>query len=83
MPPWTRARAAASSAAAAELAAARARVHGGAGDLREQHDAEERLAALLRPLALLDPDTHRAELATALEALVGLRWRLGDPDGSR
>jgi hypothetical protein len=74
---------AAADAAAAELAAARARVQDGAGDLREQHDAQERLAALLRPLALLDPDRHRAELATALEALVGLRWRLGDPDGSR
>jgi hypothetical protein len=74
---------AAPEAAAAELAAARARVHDAANDLREQHDAQEHLAALLRPLALLDPDTHRAELVTALEALVGLRWRLGDPDGSR
>jgi len=74
---------AAADAAAAELAATRSRVHDGGGDLREQHDAQEHLAALLRPLALLDPDAHRAELVTALEALVGLRWRLGDPDGSR
>ncbi len=74
---------AAAEAAAAELAAARARVHDGGSDLRGQHDAQERLAALLRPLALLDPEAHRTELVTALEALVGLRWRLGDPDGSR
>lgn len=74
---------AAADAAAAELAAARDRVHDAGDDLRTQHDAQERLAALLRPLALLDPDTHGAELVTALEALVGLRWRLGDPDGSR
>lgn len=45
--------------------------------------ARERLAALLRPVAVAEPDRHRDELLATLEALVGLRWRLGDPDGSR
>ena len=70
-------------AAAAELATARDRVRGAGDNLRELRDAQERLVGLLRPLAVVDPDAHRAELASALEALVGLRWRLGDPDGSR
>jgi hypothetical protein len=74
---------AAADAAAAELTAARDRVRESGDDLQSQHDSTERLAALLRPLALLDPDTHRAELVASLEALVGLRWRLADPDGSR
>lgn len=73
----------AAESAARELATARDRVQHAGDDLRAQHDARERLAALLRPLAALDPQTHRAELAAGLEALVGLRWRLGDPDGSR
>ena len=37
---------------------------------------------VLRPLAAVDPG-HRDELAAVLESLVGLLWRLGDPDGSR
>ncbi|MGV8909937.1 MAG: hypothetical protein ACOH1Y_13220 [Propionicimonas sp.] len=71
------------AAAAAELTAARARVRDAAGELRSLRDAQERLVGLLRPLALVDPGAHRAELVAGLEALVGLRWRLGDPDGSR
>lgn len=45
--------------------------------------AQEHLAELLRPLALADPAQHCDELAATLEALVSLRWRLGDADGSR
>lgn len=45
--------------------------------------AHERLADALRPLAAISPDTYAAELAASLEALVGLRWRLGDGEGSR
>ena len=74
---------AAAEAAAAELATARDRVRHAGDDLRELREARERLVGLLRPLAVVDPGAHRAELASGLEALVGLRWRLGDPDGSR
>lgn len=45
--------------------------------------AQERLAELLRPLAVSDPEQYRDELVTALDTLVSLRWRLGDPEGSR
>lgn len=46
--------------------------------------AQEHLAELLRPLASADPAArYRDELVATLEALVGLRWRLGDADGSR
>ncbi len=73
----------AADAAAAALATARANVQRAGDDLQAQRQAQERLTTLLRPLAAVDPASHRAELAAALEALVGLRWRLGDPDGSR
>jgi hypothetical protein len=71
------------AAAAAELEATRDRVRAAGGELTALRDAQERLVGLLRPLALVDPGAHRAELVTVLEALVGLRWRLGDLDGSR
>ena len=74
---------AAAEAAAAELATARDRVRQAGDDLKELRDAQERLIWILRPLAAVDPGAHRAELASGLEALVGLRWRLGDSDGSR
>ncbi len=70
-------------AAAAELAAARDHVRAAGDDLQALHDAQEWLSSLLRPLAVVDPGTHRSELVASLEALVGLRWRLGDKDGSR
>ena len=44
--------------------------------------AHEHLAEVLRPLVLADP-SHTAELIATLDALVGLRWRLGDAEGSR
>lgn len=71
------------AAAASELDAARTRVRAAGEDLRALRDANERLAELLRPLAAVDPEEHTAELSAALEALVGLRWRLGDTDGSK
>lgn len=74
---------AAARTAATELAAARDGIGGAADDLQYLRAAQERLASLLRPLAAVDPDTHLPELVNALEALVGLRWRLGDPEGSR
>ncbi|MCW5951276.1 MAG: hypothetical protein KIT69_03340 [Propionibacteriaceae bacterium] len=52
-------------------------------ELSAQAAAHERLADLLRPLAQADPAGYAAELAAALDALVSLRWRLGDPEGSR
>ena len=73
----------AANAAAAELEAARGHVRKAGDDLGSQQDAHERLAALLRTLAVVEPEVHREELVTTLEALVGLRWRRGDPDGSR
>lgn len=71
------------AAAAAGLDDARTAVTDAGDDLIPLAAAQERLAALLRPLAASDPARHTAELATALEALVGLRWRLGDTEGSR
>jgi hypothetical protein len=73
----------AAQAAAAELDDARAAVAAAGDDLLRLAAADERLAGLLRPLAAADPLTHADELAAALDALVGLRWRLGDTEGSR
>ena len=72
------------SAAEAELPQARQQLLELAADaeLSAQATAQERLARVLRPLAQAD-GTYAAELATSLDALVGLRWRLGDPEGSR
>ena len=71
----------AARAAAEELEAARAAVRAARSDAALAA-AQDRLAAVLRPLAAVDPG-HRDELAAVLESLVGLLWRLGDPDGSR
>ncbi len=73
----------AATAAAAELAVARDAVRDAGDDLDRLRRARERLVSVLRPLALLDPEVHLPELVKALESLVGLRWRLGDPEGSR
>lgn len=70
-------------AAAAELAGARDAVLAAGTELVPQAVARERLADLLRPLATMDAAAYGDELVTTLEALVGLRWRLGDADGSR
>ncbi|MGC4153127.1 MAG: hypothetical protein QM628_08595, partial [Propionicimonas sp.] len=69
-------------ASAAELPSARQQVIEAGGE-PALAAAQERLAALLRPLATADPDGYRDELLATLEALVSLRWRLGDPEGSR
>ncbi|MCC6495283.1 MAG: hypothetical protein IT193_03385 [Propionibacteriaceae bacterium] len=74
---------AAAAAAAAELVAARAAVDAAGDDLDQQRRAREHLAGLLRPLALVDADAHLPELVSTLESLVGLRWRSGDPEGSK
>jgi hypothetical protein len=74
---------AAAEAAAAELAVAGDRVRAAGDDLAALRDAREHLVALLRPLAVVQPDAYRAELIAGLEALVGLRWRLGEPEASR
>jgi hypothetical protein len=71
----------AARAAAAVLDHAREAVSEARGDAALAV-AFHRLADVLRPLAAVDP-SHRPELASALESLVGLLWRLGDPDGSR
>jgi hypothetical protein len=73
----------AAEAAAAELAQAQEHLRLAGPELVPQAAARERLADLLRPLALVDPAAHGRDLVDTLEALVGLRWRLGDPDGSR
>lgn len=70
-------------AAAAELPAARQRAVQAGAELAPSAAAQERLAEVLRPLATDDPDRYRDELVTALETLASLRWRLGDPEGSR
>jgi hypothetical protein len=69
-------------AAADELDAARRAVADADGDPAASAAAQDRLASLLRPLAAVEPE-YREELAAVLESLVGLLWRLGDPDGSR
>lgn len=71
----------AARAAAAELELARQAVRD-AADEPALAASLDRLAGVLRPLASVEPG-RTAELAETLEALVGLRWRLGDPDGSR
>ena len=68
---------------AAELPAAREQVVQAGEDPASLAAAQERLAALLRPLATADPAEYRDELVAALETLVSLRWRLGDPEASR
>lgn len=68
---------------AAELPAARQQVVEAGDEPAPLAAAHERLAGLLRPLATADPDRYRDELVAALETLVSLRWRLGDPAGSR
>ncbi len=70
-------------AAAGLLESARAQVAAAGSELVLLAEAQERLAGLLRPLAVAEPAEHGPELLAALEALVGLRWRLGDADGSR
>lgn len=72
----------AAQAAAAELDLARAAVQDAGDNLTRQAAAQEWLAAVLRPLAAVDP-SRRPELAESLDALVRLRWRLGDAEGSR
>ncbi len=74
----------------AQLAAAEATLHSAreqrdraADDLISQAVAHEQLADVLRPLAAADPASYAGELRQILETLVGLRWRLGDPEGSR
>lgn len=71
------------AAAEAELAVARTAVRAAGEDLVGSAVATEQLAGLLRPLAALAPSDYGPELLATLEGLVGLRWRLGDPDGSR
>lgn len=66
-----------------ELEDARARLAAAGDELVALAAAQERLAAVLRPLALADPAQYRDEHAATLEALVSLRWRLGDAEGSR
>jgi len=68
-------------AAAAELELARQAVRDADGDPALAASLD-RLAGVLRPLAAVEPG-RKAELAETLESLVGLRWRLGDHDGSR
>lgn len=69
-------------AAAARLDDARRAVRTAEDEPVRLAAATQDLADLLRPLAAADP-AHRPELAAALEELVGLRWRLGDAEGSR
>ncbi len=69
-------------AAAEELELARSAVQEAGEDLARQAAAQEWLAAVLRPLAGVDA-SRRPELIDSLEALVRLRWRLGDAEGSR
>ncbi|MFT4110102.1 hypothetical protein, partial [Propionicimonas sp.] len=69
-------------AAAVELDRARDAVRAAGDDPARVAAAREWLADVLRPLAAVDPSL-RPELAASLEALVGLRWRLGDAAGSR
>ncbi|MGC3995251.1 MAG: hypothetical protein QM779_14240 [Propionicimonas sp.] len=69
-------------AAAAELDRARDAVRIAGDDAARVAAAREWLADVLRPLAAADASL-RPELAASLEALVGLRWRLGDAEGSR
>jgi hypothetical protein len=69
-------------AAAEELELARAAVRDACEDLTRQAAAQEWLAAVLRPLAAVDA-SRRPEFADSLDTLVGLRWRLGDAEGSR
>ncbi len=68
---------------AAELPAARQQAVQAGDEPAPLAAAQERLAGLLRPLATADPDRYRDELVATLEALVSLRWWLGDPEGSR
>jgi len=69
--------------AESELPQAQQQLSEAGADLAAQAAAQERLAGLLRPLAQAAPARHAAELVTSLEALVSLRWRLGDPEGSK
>ena len=73
----------AAATAEAELRVAREAVRAAGDDLSGSAVAWEQVARLLRPLARLAPSDRGPELLEALEALVGLRWRLGDLDGSR
>lgn len=68
--------------AAAELQLARREVAAAGDDPAGLAAATERLSDLLRPLATADP-AHVPEFLGALDALVGLRWRRGDAEGSR
>lgn len=68
--------------AAEDLERARDAVRGAGDDLARAAAAYEHLGEVLRPLAVADP-SHTQELVATLEALVGLRWRLGDAAGSR
>ena len=70
-------------AAAAELPAARLAVDQAGAESVRLWAAHERLAELLRPLATADPHQYREELTATLDTLVSLRWKLGDPEGSR
>ncbi|MEA5053395.1 MAG: hypothetical protein VB093_08145 [Propionicimonas sp.] len=65
------------------LPEARRRLAAAGTDLARLAVAQERLTAVLRPLAAAEPTRYRDDLVTALESLVSLRWRLGDADGSR
>ncbi|MGC3952973.1 MAG: hypothetical protein QM804_01755 [Propionicimonas sp.] len=73
----------AAQAARAALPAVRAAVAQAGPEPADQAAAQERLAEVLRPLAIVEPDRYREDLLAVLESLVSLRWRLGDADGSR
>lgn len=64
-----------------ELTLARSAAHAAAESPADRAHNLDRLAGLLRPLTALE--AYRDELATTLEALVGLRWQLGEADASR
>lgn len=69
--------------ALAELDEARGRVAEAGDELVPLAAAQERLAAVLRPLALADAAQFRDEYAATLEALVSHYWRLGNAEASR
>jgi len=70
----------AADAVMVDLAEARA-AHAQAESPADRARTLNRLAEMLRPLVALE--AYRDELASTLEALVGLRWQLGEADASR
>lgn len=71
------------AAATRDLALAREAVESAGEDLPGLALGHEQLARVLRPLVAVAPDDYGPELLATVESLVGLRWRLGDADGSR